>query len=475
MGIATPVALWGLLALGALILLSFWRLRPERVVVPSLALWRRLPDRVPPVRSLRRPLVSASLLAQIAAVACGVVGLAGPFLEKSGLKRRAHAIVIDLSARMHGRLDAAREQYGNIRRGLEEGARVDVWTFPPVRRGEPVWEAAHVAGDPALALELAARDADVVWFVGDRPVAAKCRQALVGGPSQNRGFIDAYVEGGVLYARILEPAGERVAMFEPQEEIRLQPDAFPLDDVLYLDRRAAPVEVALEGRPDAAIRRALERLPHVRLVKGGRPSIVVRVGEPARADDPPARVIVDAPGGAAVEGAIEVRPHALTASVHVDDLVLRDLREVEGVPLVTVGGRTIAAVRGREVVIGASIPPDGWPLRPSFPIFWSNVIEFLPESKGQEWLVRRTREPVELADGRTVTDLRVGPNRFGGEVVSANLLDRAASDLAGEARPLGQHLHSGEMESRRRDVSDRFAILALVFVLLSWWLERKAR
>jgi hypothetical protein len=135
----------------------------------------------------------------------------------------------------------------------------------------------------------------------------------------------------------------------------------------------------------------------------------------------------------------------------------------------------IASVRDREIVIGAEIPPDGWPVFPSFPIFWSNVIEFLASGTTREWVIRKTREAVMLRDGRTVQPTRVGANRFGGETVHANLLDRRASDLSGESRPFdASRLPEAPVERGRKDLSAWPSALSLLFVLLAWWCDMKS-
>jgi len=474
MGLAVPAALWGLTALVALVLLSFWRLRPARLPVPSVLLWKLLPDRVPPVRALRRPRASMSLLVQMLAVAAGVLALAKPYTEEQATKPRTVAIVVDLSARMLPRLDAAKDAYAQVRAALAPGDRVVTYTFPPVARHEGAfaWGVAHAAGDASIAIGLARREADIVVFIGDRPVDAPCEQVLVGGPMANTGVVDASLDGGRVYARILGPEGERVAEFAPAPEIRVADDAFALDDVLYLDRGKGTVDVLLAGRPHAEIRRALERHPRVRLVTGGRADVVVRVGEPARADDPPSRVVVHLEGEGFVPKTVATA-HGLMNGVAASEVVLARAATIsgDGEALLFADGRKVAVVRGREILIAAEIERAGWPAFPSFPIFWSNVIDFF---SSDEWLVRRTFAPVGLADGRTVRAERVGENRFGADIVHANLLERRASDLAGESRPFDpSRLPSAVVESRRRDLSRWPAVLALLLVLTAWWLERK--
>src|SRR6185295_4600179 len=81
----TPAALWGLSSLLLLVLFSLWRQAAARVVVPSLLLWKKIPERNPPVRALRRPKWRLDLLLQAFAIAAAIGALAGPYRETSEL------------------------------------------------------------------------------------------------------------------------------------------------------------------------------------------------------------------------------------------------------------------------------------------------------------------------------------------------------------------------------------------------------
>jgi len=96
----TPAALWALTSLLLLILFSLWKQAAARVTVPSLALWKKIPERNPPVRALRRPRWRFELLLQALAIAAAVAALAGPYREKEDFQPRRVALVFDTSARM---------------------------------------------------------------------------------------------------------------------------------------------------------------------------------------------------------------------------------------------------------------------------------------------------------------------------------------------------------------------------------------
>ena len=106
----TPAAFWALASLALLILFSLWRQAAARVTVPSLALWKKIPERNPPVRALRRPRWRFELLIQALAIAAAVAALAGPYRETSETQPLRVAIVLDGSARMRadGRLQIGR-------------------------------------------------------------------------------------------------------------------------------------------------------------------------------------------------------------------------------------------------------------------------------------------------------------------------------------------------------------------------------
>ena len=68
MSFGSPGALWGLSTLLLLILFSLWRQASARVIVPSLLLWKQIPERNPPVRALKRPRWRLELLVQALAI-----------------------------------------------------------------------------------------------------------------------------------------------------------------------------------------------------------------------------------------------------------------------------------------------------------------------------------------------------------------------------------------------------------------------
>ena len=83
MNFENPAALWALSSLALLVLFSLWRQAAARTVVPSVVLWKKIPERNPPIRALRRPKWRVELLLQALAIAAAVAALAGPFATTS--------------------------------------------------------------------------------------------------------------------------------------------------------------------------------------------------------------------------------------------------------------------------------------------------------------------------------------------------------------------------------------------------------
>jgi len=196
--------------------------------------------------------------------------------------------------------------------------------------------------------------------------------------------VDVVIDGKILPATKGETAIVDIPAEAARIEARLKPDDFPVDDLVILEREPGRVEVALEGRPDAAIRAALEANPRARLVTNGAPRLRIRVA--ADANRNPAPVIVEIDPAEGVEewmpaGPVSVSPHDLTRSVEAGDLQFSEIGRLKG-PLETVlihgpGGMPVAALRRPgEIVIAARYAGSGWPLRPSFPIFWANVVNY---------------------------------------------------------------------------------------------------
>jgi len=472
-----PGAFAGLASILLLILLSLWRRRPTRFVVPSVRLWERIPDRLPPVRSMRRPRAGISLILQILVAAALVTAMAGPGRVRPRPAPRRIAVVVDLSAPMIPRMDDARRELAK----LDAADDIVLIESPSLARHEGVGNPAALkpverAGDPGPALDLAASEAKQLVFVGDRtpawspPPGVKLHLVLVGGPLRNVGIVDANVGSGKLFLRLSAPAevelkldgrarrltGSVAYLVEIPEgtsriEASLAPDEFPADDRVVLEREGGPVEVEFEGRPDRAIRAAIEANPRARIVRNGNPRLRIRVGAPPGPAAAP--VVVEIDPAAGVEewlepGNLAVAPHPLTRGVEPEDLrfsqVGRLAGPVEAVLIHGPGGVPVAAVRRPgEIVLAVRYASTGWPDRPSFPIFWANVVEYAGFGAGA-WRAR-------------------------------GLLDEAASRLGTERRPLDPAaLGERPLAPVRTDFTGGSIVLAGLLLALLWGVERRS-
>lgn len=466
-----PGAFAGLASILILILLSFWRQRPARVVVPSVRLWERIPDRLPPVKALRRPRASVSLLLQMLVAAAIVTSMAGPGVVRERPAPRKIAVVLDVSASMMPRLDDMRRELAK----LDPADDITMIESPTLIRRQgvgPFEILADRAGDPGPALDLAASEAKQIVFISDRtpawtpPAGVKLNLALVGGPLRNVGIVDAGVENGKLFLRVSGAAGAVVVTIDgkdqwlgtdsfylidvPEKALRIEvqlgpPDGFEADDHVVLERTEARIDVGFEGRPDAAILAAIESNPRARVVRGGSPRLLIRIGEASGGASAPVMVHVDPKEGVkqwSPPGVISIEPHELTKGVEPEDLKLAEVGMAVAVrPLMYSDGVEFAGLRrGGEIVIAARYASTGWPARPSFPIFWANVIDYAAAGVGA-WRAK-------------------------------GLLDEAASSPGHERKPFDP----GALESRplapvRTDLTGGSVAIAALLLALLWFVE----
>ena len=135
MGFENPIALWLSLALPLLFILTLWRLKPVRVVIPSIYLWGRIKDRNPPINALQKPRFNVLLLFQIMVVASGIIAIASPFVEVSSTEPKTVIVVIDASASMKTRVsttkmrfDMAVEEVEKLINALQDYDTVEIYT-----------------------------------------------------------------------------------------------------------------------------------------------------------------------------------------------------------------------------------------------------------------------------------------------------------------------------------------------------------
>ena len=183
----------------------------------------------------------------------------------------------------------------------------------------------------------------------------------------------------------------------------------------------------------------------------GSPRLRIRVAaEPLRN---PAPVVVEIDPAEGVEewmpaGPVSVATHDLTRGVEAVDLQFTEIGRLKG-PLDAVlfhgpRGVPVAAVRRPgEIVIAARYGGSGWPLRPSFPIFWANVVQYAG-SGGDSWRAR-------------------------------GLLDAGASRLGQERRPLDSAtLGERPLAPSRTDLTSAAIIAAAILFAVMIAIERRA-
>lgn len=523
MSFETPAVLWALASLALLVLFSLWRQGAAKVTVPSVALWKKIPERNPPVRALRRPKWRIELLLQALAIAAAVAALAGPYRETSEPKPRRVALVIDTSARMRAgnRLDEALKRAAAL--PLQNDVVAWYAATPSPRRLEPseiVPVDVHVELEPLLA---AARGADRVLLFSDRPVPGP-QLALLGAPKDNVGIVEFSASDEEVFVRLANhgapraipieltagaskvretvPAGQAVwsrrGDFSKADAVRVSidvADSFPLDDVVQAARLAGQAaSVSVAGLLHPQILKALRSIPGAALRTGeGAAALAVGVDAPP---GPGEWRIWILPSAGPLPGEAVVAAHPLTADLEQRG---RELAQVfgelppeqrGGAPLVTIGGKVAAAVRGREVRLCVDVNEWGKSL-PSLPIFFANAVE-LARGAASGFAVLRTGRPLLLPPGTTLekpagaiasmtpdgdliahTVAEYGLRTPSGRrVLRANLLDERETDTAGERRDLDWDPASpAGRENRRRGYGGAAAGAALAFLLVAWLMQ----
>jgi len=537
MNFEIPGALWGLVSVVLLLIFSLWRQSAAKVGIPSVLLWKKIPERNPPLRALRRPRWRLDLLFQALAVAAAVAALAGPFVPSSRAKPRKVAIVLDTSARMlaGGRLEKAKDEVRRLCEGKLPGDEVAVFAAAPEPRrlgvqDIPRIEAVHERVDVETLLAAARREAAHVILVSDRAPAGGGHALLLGGPGGNAGIVELAVSDQDVFVRGVNHGpprnvGVRFKVDERAREETFQmpsgvwtwpqamdgvnakrvsvelvaDDPFPLDDTAHAVRLGpARTVVSVAGRGSPALVRACAAVSGVLVRQDGGDGDVAVGFDAVPNPKGRLRVWVHSPAKP-VRLPVEVAQHPLTEGltgrgVELGEGGVGELPPAyrEGRALFRAGGVLVGVHRGREVHLSFNMEPnEGWPARASFPIFWANVVDFAREGAGG-WIVFRTGRPVELpAESRILGPAgeESGPSRIflghavgeyrlrnaGGEqAVTTCLLDDLESDVAGMSKPLDWDPGDpAEREPLRRALAGPFAGGALLFILLAWLLQRR--
>jgi hypothetical protein len=480
MSFETPAALWSLLSLLLLALFSLWRQAAEPVTVPSLRLWKLIPERNPPIKALRRPRWRFELLLQAAALALLCGALAGPYRETERHRPRRVAFVIDTSPRLAagGRL----ERLLTEARSLASGPFAEddlVWYAGTGRvEGPGAVQIAERHVDLAPLAAAAAASSERLLVFSDRPLGKHPSRTLA-GPAANAGLVAAAAGPDGIFARIVNhgPARDAVLVADldgraERHPLRLGPgatawsrpldlskvsrvrlrldgdDGFAADDAAEFVRGpAAELAVAVGGRHHEGLVRALEAVPGVVTARGAVSAglSVAWDAEPAKAEW---RVRLHSPAVRA-PGAVKIHAHPATRGLsgRESELAAAGLGELPpefraGTKLLEAGGKVAGALRGKDLHL--SVDLDAWSRSsPSFPIFWSDVADLV----------------------------RVGASGF---TLASGLLDERESDARGEERALPADLASpAGRERRRASLGGWAALLALLALGASWGLQRR--
>lgn len=475
-----PAALWGLASLILLILFSLWRQASAKVVVPSLLLWKKIPERNPPVRALRRPRWRLELLLQALAVSAAVGALAKPYKETDEPKPRRVALVFDTSARMRAgdRLAKMKKHASQL---IQDQLRKDVVTCydaAPAPRSFKSPDDTHGADghvDLAPLIAAARANSDLVILYSDHEVEGTL-PALFGAPADNAGIVAFSVSDDEAFIRIVNhgaprkipillktdsaefrdtiPAGQLTWAHKADYSkaaflrVAIEPaDSFPLDDAVEATRLVGATSlVSLNGLYNEGLVRVFRSMPGVSVMNGELPARVA-VGYDRDPGPGDVRVWLYTPK-ANLAGALKVEKHPLTADLEarVNELSGLTWGEVPalGKPLIRVGDKVAAALQGKELHVCVDVNQWQKGLK-SFPIFWVNVVDFAQGA----------------ASGLTV--VHGGPK--------ANLLDERESDTAGKSQELSLPPATAARNLVRADLSGGAAWSALFFLVLAWLLQ----
>ena len=231
-----PFALLGLLSIIVLILLSFFKLIPQKVLVPSLLIWSIVKDRNPKIKELKKPRVSSELIIQIFAVIFAVLALSNPQLIYKSAAPKTIIFILDTSASMltkteNGKssIDLAKEFILNSTNSLSNNDNIIImysYNTPVVkaeskssiRKVLDSVKAGQVKTDlnPLIshALEISGRNSEhKLILLSDRDIEtsmdSKITKVLLGNPyAKNAGIVDMEFTDGYLFVRIYSNLGK---------------------------------------------------------------------------------------------------------------------------------------------------------------------------------------------------------------------------------------------------------------------------
>jgi hypothetical protein len=501
MSFETPAALWGLAVLLLLAIFSLWRQAAVRTVVPSLSLWKKIPERNPPIRALRRPAWRWELLCAALAIAAAVAGLAGPYLELDRPRPRRTGVVIDTSARLRDRLGRMVER---ARLAMKDDDATYYAADPSPRKARDPGDFrivdVHVDVAPLIAVARAENERVVLY--SDRAPAGVDAE-LFRGPAGNIGLVEFTASDEEIFARIANhgparkvaatltidgralereidlPAGER-GWWEKGDFSRAMSvtlalnagDGFATDDVAGASRvEAVETAVSVRGLESPLLRRALAAVPGVVLREAG---AAVAVGVDEEPGPAAFRVKLRVPA-APRRAAVVPAAHPLTEGLRMSEIESSGVGELPseaagGIPLLTADGTPVMVLKGSTLHVAISIAPPTWPATASFPIFWSNVIQFARQGKST-FATARTGRPFGAGGTLAYT---AGDAAIDGRLVRVSLLDARETDAEGTSSPAAAPGSGPAAAARTRKALGGWAAgAALALVLTAWILRRR--
>jgi hypothetical protein len=321
------------------------------------------------------------------------------------------------------------------------------------------------------------------------------------GPARE---IPIELSAGSVKVRETVPAGQTVWFrrgdFSKAESVRVSldvADSFPLDNVVEATRLAdLATTVSVTGLIHPQLVKALRSVPGVTVRTGeGAATVSVGVGAPPGPGDLRIWIFPAVP----LTGEASVASHPLTADLDKRAVELAQVLgelppgDRAGTPLITVGGKVAAALKGKELRIAVDLNLWGQSL-PSLPIFCANAVD-VARSGASGFSILRTGRPLLLPPGSSLRKKPVGAiallspdgsldahtvGEYGLETpagpksIRANLLDERESDTAGQAKALdGDPWAPTAREARRRGFAGIAAGISLAFLLLAWLMQMR--
>jgi len=524
--------LWFLFAV-PIVLYVVWRARQSRTVpVTSLILWRRIEEK----GRGRRFALENRLIFAFVAMSLMVFAGAGPRVAWRPEPR--WVVALDASASMGTRTGGGTRLSRALRIASErlsgklsllvepEGCFNEVTDFSltPADLGKLPIRPTEAPGDTARLLRraraLAQGKASVVLLSDHEPEAglgpaageadgAPLSLILVGDESHNVGITGFGVDGRRAFATVknscpepvsahvdaagnsyplsLEPGATRVLTLPATNspviiQIRAPGDDLEADNRVVALLEPRKVRVAFRGEPEPFLTKAF-------LAAGcdlsDAESADILVGSDGKDKH---RLQVLLPNGAGWLGGGELRAAAnggLFKYVRLDGVSVKRLARAnlpgKAEILARVGTQpAIARWRtpaGNILFLGFRLEESNWPLTPSFPIFWANVVSLVKGTAESEGRWELTGRRIQLDDvtkvvapdrsvtvGRSFVPWLTGFHQAGRLTIPVNLLDERESDNRGSTKlaiaPSARHERSWSL--------DRLAAgAALVFLVLS--------